>query len=475
MLAPGKAEVKPSDFPPHSSMSVKSKIKNLPKKLDLSSIPTFVPRNAMGSEELVWSPTSGTRQRRPDETYQQKTNARPANPIQSGQEIHPNLTSAYNLRNQYLFHGDRDFSDSPSKNHRHSDSIMRTPPPQFKSTLSPLNPSAASSSRSKENLNPRRKRRNNLEDTPFSDSVDRMMEMATMKHDPNSKNSPPSHYDTTAYPVEDLTRPTSPSQFRGPRYPSNQVRGVYDAEPFSAPSSVLDYGRMHQTGRGMYGGSPSPFQGQLGPFRPGSDTASFYPSATYAPDPQIWSTNHSPRPRRGALPNQMPNQIIQPIPQMMSQAQMPRFMGQAQMPPSMAQVPNSETLSVPPQGYMDPLDYWNMLHQRETEIRTRLQNANRPMTDQERQYISLLGEARINTVATQMPARGSMSKGKWLRELGRTLRSIWKTGPGGTGFHPVIVARKEDYEKAIEREIERTSQERERRKFGSALDHAYGA
>lgn len=464
MVAPGRAENKPPESPVHSLLSVQSKPKSLPKKLDLSDIPTFVPRNAMGSEELVWSPTTGTRRRRPDEIYQQSTKTSPANPTQFDQQISPNVTSAYSLRNQHLFHGSRDLSDSPTKGHRQSDSIRMTPPPRFKSTQSPLNPSTTSS-RSKENPNPRSNRRNNLEEIPFPDSVDRTMEMARFRHDSNRRYSPPPHFNTTAYPVNNLSRTDTPPQFTGPRYPSSQARGVYGAEPFSAPPSVPGYGNLNQTGQGMYGGPPSPFQGQLPPFQPRPDPASFHAFAgqvPYVPNSEIWA----PQPRRGALPNQIPNQIVQHIPQMMTQAQ---------TPPSTAQAPNSQTLSVPLPGSMPPLDYWNMLYQREIEIRTRLQNANRPMTDQEHRYISLLGEARINAAATQMPARGGASHGQWQAELGRTLRGIWKTGPGGTGFSPVIVARKVDFEKAVEREIELTSQERRHANFGSALDRSYGA
>lgn len=483
MLAPGKAEFKPSDSLLHSPSNVNTKLKGLPPKLDLSDIPTFVPRNSMGSEELVWSPTSGTRHRRPDEIYQPSPRVGPANApqfgqenspsdVQFGQETSPNVTSAYNLKTQYLFHGSRDLSDAPTKGHRPSDSLHLTPPPQFKSTQSPLNPSAALSSRPKDSSNPRRNRRNNLEETPFPDSIDRMMEMATLRHDPNnSKSSPSSHFDTTAYPVTDLSRTNTSSQFKGPRYPSSQARGIYGAEPFSAPPSIPGYGNLHQTGQGMYGGPPSPFQGQLGAFQHGPDAAAsfhhpFPSQVPYVPNPEIWA-NQSPRPRPGGLPNQMPNQIIQPFPQTMAHTQ---------IHPLRAHPPSNETqLIVPPPGSMLPLDYWNMLHQRETEIRTRLQHANRPMTDQEHEYISILGEARITAVATQMPARGGMSKGKWLAELGRTLRSIWKTGPGGTGFSPVVVARKMDFEKATQREIERTSQEKKHERFGGALDHAYGA
>ncbi len=443
--------------------------KSLPKKLDLTDIPTFVPQHAMGSEELVWSPTSGTRLRRLDEIYQQSTKVSQRNPTQFGQEIAPNTSSAYNVKNQYLFHGSRDLSDAPKKSHGHSDSLRLTPPPQFKSTQSPLNPSAAFSSRSKENSHHRRMRRNNLDETPFPDSVDRMMEMVRLSHDPSSRYPPTSQFDTTAYPISDLSRTNSPSQFKGPRYPSNQARGVYGAEPFSAPPSVPGYGDLHQTGQSLYGGPPSPFENQLGPFQTGPNAVSSHPFASqvpYAANPDIWAA-HPSRQRHGALSNQLPSQIIHPIPQTIPQAQQPPWLAQAP--------PNSETLSVPPQGSMTPLEHWNLLYQRENEICTRLQNVNRPMTDQERRYISMLGEARVNAVATNMPVRSGMSKGKWVAKLNQTLRSIWKTGPGGMGFPPVVVARKMDFEKAVEREIDMASREQKHGNFGSALDRALGA
>ena len=484
VLAPGKAEFNPADSLLHSPSNVNTKPKGLPPNLGLAEIPTFVPRNSKGSDELVWSPTSGTRPRRSDEIYQPSPGARQANTPQFGQG-----------------------TDTPTKSHRHSDpfhlpdSLHLPPPPHFKSTQSPLNPSTARSSGSKENPNPRHSRRNNLEETPFPNSIDSMMEMATLSHDPNSRFSPPSHFDTTAYPVTDLSRANSPSQFKGPRYPSSQARGVYGAEPFSAPPSIPGYGNLHQTGQGMYGGPPSPFQGQLGHFQPGPDAVAsfghpFQDQVPFIPLPEIRATRaphprrgappnqmpnqitRAPRPRRGAPPNQMPNQITHPIPQMMAQTQIPppppnqmpnqitqripQMMAQTQIPPPRALAPSSETLLiVPPPGSMLPIDYWNMLHQRGTEICTRLQHANRPMTDQERVYIASLDEARITAVATKIPVRGNMSKDQWVTELDRTRRSIWETGigSGDGGFNPVIVARKSDFEKAVERELELTLQE----------------
>ena len=461
-------------------MSAKGKFKPLLKDLDLSKIPTFIPQIARGAEELVWSPTLGTRPRRYGETYEQSIGALAEIPMSFGPEVFPIHNVAYSSTNQYPLRDDRNSSDLPSNNHRHSDSIIRTAPPQFKSTLSPLNPSVTSSSRSKRSHIRRRDRRNDLEDTPFPNDADRMMEMVTMRRNSNSRNSPSSQYDTTGYPV--LSRPTSPSHFRSPQYPSNQVRGVHTAARFSAPRSVPKYGNVNQTGQGMYDGYPIPYQEQLGPFRPGPNTASFNPFAVRrTPDPQIWTPNNSSQSNSRVLPSQIATQMIQPVPHVTAQAQMsnqmiqpvPHITAQAQMASSMAQFSDSE-LSVPPQGLMDPLDYWNMLHQRELEIRTRLRNANRPMTGQERHYIFLLGEARITAVVTQMPARDGRDMREWLRELGRTLESIWKPRPGAMALTPLVVARKQDYERAVEREIELTKRESWHRQSSSGSGAAYG-
>ena len=113
----------------------------------------------------------------------------------------------------------------------------------------------------------------------------------------------------------------------------------------------------------------------------------------------------------------------------------------------MAQISNSEIFSIPGQV---SLDDWNMLYQRETEMRARLQNADRPITTQDRHNLVLFGEARIDAVATLMPARRNRSKDEWLEKLSRTSRSIRKTDLGGIEFYHLLMARKEDTGKAIE-------------------------
>lgn len=505
-FAPGKG-YQPSDFSLYAPMSVESKPKSLPTKLDLSGIPTFVPGNAMGSEELVWSPTSGTRRRRPDEVYQQSTRAPlvpPATPMQFGQENSSNFSSEYSPKPQYPSHGKRGFSysqiHSPAKGHRPSDSMTMTTPPQFMSTQSPLNPSTARPPPSNENTRSRPRRGNN------SNSIDRMMEMTTLSHDSAGRYAPSSHGDATAYPVNDPSRMFSPSQFRGPRFPSSQARGVYGAEPFSAPPSIPGFGDLHQTGQGMYGGPPSPFHSQIGSFQSRPDASSFHPfpdqgmhggpSSSFQDQPgplqstpdassfpsqqpvsEIWP-NHSSRPHRGALPTQSPNQFIQPTSQTITQPQYPPQISHHQH--------QTDTLIVPPPGSMLPLDYWNMLHRRESEILTRLDHANRPMTDQERTYISLLAEARVNAAATQIPPRGNLSRSRWLEKLRGTLTGIWRLDVGQTGFPPLIVARKSDFERAVRRELEVVEQGRggggvgrgvggsAERRFGGVTERVFG-
>ena len=468
MLAPGKVEHKASDSPNRVPTGVENKPKSSPKTLDLAKIPTFVPRNphdAVFSGELVWSPTSGTRLSRPDEILHQSPEPRPATPLQSSQGPPPNAPSAYSVKSQYLFHGPPDFANSPPKGHDHSNSIRR-PPPQFKSTQTPLNPSAVRPPRSVENPNSRHRRQNRPAEMSFPHIHDRMMEMTTLGHGAQSRDPSSSHLENTAYPVTNLSGTNPPSQFRGPQYPSSQARDIFGVEPFSAPPSIPGYGNLHQTGQGMHGGPPSPFQSQLSHTLAGSpstlrgqsphpisgpaaglphDLASQLPHVS-TPEPR---SSQPSCPHHGGSQNQPPNQIIQPVPQRTTQSQMPPFMTQA--PPG----PSNDALVVPPQGFMSPLDYWNMLHQREIDIRTRLQHANRAMTAQEHSYVHNLGEARVIAAASQLPFRGDMGKDEWLTELARTQRGVWRAGPDGVPgfFNPVVVARKQDFVKAIDKEI----------------------
>ena len=456
MRAPGNVEYKASDSPSHLPTSVEDKFKSPLKKLDLANIPTFVPRNPHGtvlSGELVWSPTSGTRPRRHDEIFHQNAEPRTATPLQSGQGLPPNVTSAYSSTPQDFIYGSQEPFDSPTMLHSRSDFIRGSSPSQLNTTQL---------LQAVEN----HRRHNRLRETSFPHGLNQMMEMTTLGHVAHSRDSSSSHLDNTAYPATNLGGTDSPSQARNPRYPSSQARDLFGAEPFSAPPSIPGYGNLHQTGQGMHGGPPSPFQSQP----PHSLARSSIPlqgqlphsisgpaaglphvltgESPHVPNPEPWTYPPS-HPYYGGSQNQPPHQIIQPVPQRMTQSQIPPFMTQG--PPG----PSNDEFVVPPPGSMPPLDYWNMLHQRGIDICTRLRHANRNMTPQEQGYIHRLGEARIDAVASNLPFRGDMVKSKWLAELNRTLKNVWKDGPDRQPdfFDPVVVARKQDFVKAIEKEI----------------------
>ena len=454
--------------------------------LDPTNIPTFVPRNPHDtpvlSGNLVWSPTSGTRPSRPDENFPQSTETRPATPLQFGQGLRPNPNSSYSSMSQYRFHGSRDFSDSPPMGHGRSDSIRRYPPPQFKSTQSPLNTSAFRPRRSIENPNSRHRRHNRSEEMSFPHNLNSMMERTTLGHVAHSGDSSLSHLDNTTYPVANPSGTDSPSQVGETQYPSRQVRELFGVEPFSAPPSIPGYGNLHQTGQGMHGEPPSPFQSHpphslarsssplqdQRPHRKSGPTAGlphvFTIELPHAPNSEPWNSAPS-RPHHGGSQNQPPNQIIQPVPQRTAQSQIPPFVTQA------PQGSSNDAFVVPMQGSMLPFDYWNLLYERENDFRTGLEHANRPMTAQEQIYINTLGDARVNAEALNLPSRRKTRKGKWLAELNRALRNVWKAGPEGEpGFlTPVVLARKRDTAKAIEREIALV--EREGQVIGAKKDH----
>ena len=354
MLAPGKVQHEGSGSSNTLPTSVQNKPKHPLKKLDLTNIPTFVPRDAhisMSSEELVWSPTSGTRLRRPDEVFHESTQPHPSTPLQSDHGLPPNATSSYSLDSQYPFDGSQIFYDSPPTGHRHSDSLGISPPSQFKSTHSPLNPSAVRPPRSVENPNSSYRDHNRPGEMSSPHGLNRMMEMTTLGHGAHSRDSSSSHLDSTAYPVTNLSGMNSPSQFSGLRYPSSQARDLFGAEPFSAPPSIPGYGNLHQTGQGMHGGPPSPLQsqvahslasspdlsqGQLPSFT--SRPAAGLPNVLSGQMPQVPSQepqkSHFSRPHHGGSQNQPPDPIIQPVPQRMAQSQIPPFMTQAPPGPS---------------------------------------------------------------------------------------------------------------------------------------------
>ena len=102
---------------------------------------------------------------------------------------------------------------------------------------------------------------------------------------------------------------------------------------------------------------------------------------------------------------------------------------------------------------MAPVDYWDLLYKRENDIRKRLADAHLPLTEDILEYFTRLEQGRLTAVASNLPVRGTLSRKKWLNRLYDELEGVWKPRPGMLPETPVIIARKQDYEKAIDQEI----------------------
>lgn len=413
----------------------------------------------MGSRQLVWSPTSGTRQLRAGETYHDQSSAAhlsnpmmpghemyhnqsppaagPVNPLTSSQDISPYVSLSQKAQTSERF--PESASTTPQKSHTRK-SATNTPasmtPLPIEQPHSPRNPASSGSQldsyqypfvpaesapgRFQENGRLRRKYRKYTEAAPGHDRIEQMMGQTRLTDDPSRMSSSP--------------------QFSGPRYPVEYIRGHPGGEPFSAPPTVSSYGELDNTSQDTYGGLASPLHSQnfvpnVDIWGPQSAVSGAQMQAGMAPVPSNFMGPDGPM-----VPNPIaPSERMQSA-SLHAQEAILRAQDNT-MPP------------IPPPGSMPPLEHWNMLYQREMEIVSRLQNANVPITDLQRRYIAMLGEARMNAVATRIPPRGSKSTRRWLKLLREMLEDIWKNQPGQMPLTPMIVARKQDYERAVNREI----------------------
>jgi len=451
----------------------------LPPKL--SSIPTFVPRDQLGnSEDLVWSPTSGTREKRPEERYQSPAKHAKTDSRIFGQEIQPNPSTMPKVPKPHPVLSSV-IGETSKKGHNRTSStdsvFVETEP--YQSMPSPLGPKT-----------------NRLDfgwpkpDTPPKHRV-RSGQKLELDREPGILDPQAAlmyqneaiwqTMSETAMTSEQYWQP-QPSDISGPRYPSNRAHGVFGAEPFSAPPNIPAFDQMHISGQEPYGGSSS---------------SSFMPQPSQDPYEQSRIPYSQPQPSRrnrtGARNPSIQHQLGEPSlesPPFQQQydqmpprgprrnpykhSQSPSFVPHHEVwspnhPPPMTRLqqalyhsdpsigtpdPNSESLVVPLPGSMPAIDYWNMLHQRETDIQTRLANANVPMTVLQQDYISRLGNARIAAVTSRLPLRGNKSSQLWLQILQKELNGIWEQRPGDQPQTAVVMDRKADYEKAVLREIE---------------------
>ena len=116
-------------------------------------------------------------------------------------------------------------------------------------------------------------------------------------------------------------------------------------------------------------------------------------------------------------------------------------------------------LVVPPQGAMSPLDYWNMLYRRDSELRAQINRCRTQISDLLSNYLIMLGECRLRAVASQLPLRGRQNSRQWLRTLQDTMAGIWVQRPGQMENTEIVIARKRDFEKVVAMEIDWAARE----------------
>ncbi|KAG8529506.1 uncharacterized protein KY384_006143 [Bacidia gigantensis] len=129
------------------------------------------------------------------------------------------------------------------------------------------------------------------------------------------------------------------------------------------------------------------------------------------------------------------------------------------MPPTLL-TDDGSVLTVPLQGNMDPLTYWNYLFQRQSMIMSRLAAGGFAPTATQRRFIDLLQQARVHAASSQLPIRGSMGKKVWLNLLEDVLSQIWVLQPGQPEFDPLVVERKKDFRTAVLQAMEMAKAER---------------
>ena len=447
------------------------------------AIATFVPRNQLGRPaQLVWSPTSGTRERRPEELYQNSA-SHPAsasitsrsNPANTPSEARPYLS----FSNPQIGMPNMQGHDPDSS--RNSMFVEIQP---YQSALSPV-PGGQPFALPGRDATFRHRILSNTTD----DDIDLFA-----RSEPKLKIASPNQeissmmYETR-FGNKQNWKPVPSNRGKGPGYPVNQVNGIMGLDSTPASPSITEFGDLHISGQRSQEGpsspslpsspghvlrdglqnpplQPQPEQDQFGrtlspstqqqlgehifdgplltpPFQHQLDQISYREATTpyaqsqrrsFVPSPEIW----------GPAPTSA-SSTYQPPP-----------------PPPSFPYPGSifnENLTVPPPGSMSPVDYWDMLRHRQIDIQKRLAYARLPMTDELRDFIARLGETRIATIASRLPFRGNKSAKTWLQILQNEMVGIWEQRPGDQAQTPVVMDRKADYEKAVQREIQAVMQE----------------
>ena len=197
-----------------------------------------------------------------------------------------------------------------------------------------------------------------------------------------------------------------PSGVNSPEYIFKRIRGVPGVEPFSASPTFAKFQGRHDSGQWRYGKHSKYHQPPMH-------------APIYSPTNSFISNSDS-----GSSP-----------------------------PGPLYQATDLGHLLIPAQGFMMPIDYWDLLYRLEADLCERFRTANEPITPFYQLYIAQLQQARMMAISTKLPHRGRMDDKVWLQALRREIQSIWPPGNGQIGDNPMIMARKRDYESVVNEEI----------------------
>ncbi|KAL9128951.1 MAG: hypothetical protein Q9217_002467 [Psora testacea] len=411
---------------PSSAVSVAKKTTQM--KL---TIPEFVPSAA--GKEMIWSPTSGSRPRRPsdekssegDQLSSFKANLYIRSPSLPAQPRPPPVTSGYGPpqpRSITAFSADPQCTNTGASpleditNRQAALHISECSSRQFadRAHYHPLTPIKRDSQSSITPL---------MKPTLFDTAGDHRTSLSPTR--PQSGREPIS------------TRPCN-STFSSPQNTTQR--------PQPSPSSSHQTYPPHPP-YGLQHDHSDAFTNQLDP-------------TTFHPDPLIWGPSLPPATVTATAPP------LPPPPPPPSQT----AIFQTQTTTSF-QNPSDETgLTIPLPGSMDPLAYWNLLYHRESHILSRLAAAGLPLTQEQMRYVTLLQDARVGAAASQLPVRGRKGRKAWLRELEEVYQGIWILKPGQMGWSEEVVARKKDFERALVEEIEMAKMEGRKGRRGDAYE-----
>lgn len=120
--------------------------------------------------------------------------------------------------------------------------------------------------------------------------------------------------------------------------------------------------------------------------------------------------------------------------------------------------PPHPQLHIPAPDSLPPFQLWQALYAAESTLNAHLASSDLPMLPWHHGTLAYLQEMRVGAAASQIPPRGRSGLEQWLEVLRREYRDVWRVKVGERRRTQSVLARKRDYEMAVQREIENVQQ-----------------